>query len=145
MIALVEKAGGAVAVHRTYLAEPGRKADANPERAMLGPVGGGAVRLSHGDGPLVIAEGIETSLSLVDGLACFAPRVWAALSAPGMAALLLPDREDQLVIAPDGEIAGRKAAENLARRAYGLGWEVRIMEPPGERCDWNDAAQGCAA
>ena len=61
LVAAVELGDEIVAVHRTYLAEPGRKADIEPVKAMLGPVAGGAVRLSGGSGPLVVAEGIETA------------------------------------------------------------------------------------
>ena len=47
-----------LAVHRTYLCEDGwGKADATPDKAMLGAVAGGAVRLAGGPGPLVVAEG----------------------------------------------------------------------------------------
>lgn len=62
MVALVE--GGAnFAIHRTYLRPNGNdKADVTPTKAMLGSVRGGAVQLSYGSEPLVVAEGIETAL-----------------------------------------------------------------------------------
>ena len=138
--AVVDLRGDVVACHRTYLAEPGIKALIDPPRAMLGPVGGAAVRLSDGTGPLVIAEGIETALSLRDGLAHLDPRAWAALSAAGVAALELPRPAGELVIAPDPDPAGRKAAETLARRAWAAGWHVKVLEPPAAG-DWNDAAR----
>ncbi len=130
MVGAVVHTGEIVAVHRTYLAEPGAKANIEPNKAMLGPVGGGAVPLSRGPGPLVVAEGIETALSLLGGLADHAPRVWAALSASGMSGLLPPPWPSDLVIAPDGDPPGRSAADVLAARAYKLGWRVRVMEPP---------------
>ncbi|MGF1552362.1 MAG: toprim domain-containing protein [Paracoccaceae bacterium] len=130
-----------VAVHRTYLAEPGRKADVEPNKAMLGPVSGGAVRLADGPGPLVVGEGIETALSLADGLATFRPSAWAALSAGGVAGLRLPARPGELAVAPDGDPAGEDAARRLADRAARCGWRVRIMPPPGPGLDWNDAAR----
>jgi hypothetical protein len=131
---------GIVAVHRTYLAEPDRKAGVEPVKAMLGPVAGGAVRLSAGCGPLVVAEGIETALSLLDGLARLSPRVWAALSAGGISGLVLPKQPGELAIAPDPDPTGMKAAEALTDRARSLGWRVRIMRPPNQG-DWNDAAK----
>jgi hypothetical protein len=57
-----------VTVHRTYLADTGAKAPVEPQKAMLAPVKGGAARLSDGTGPLVVAEGLETSLPLCVGL-----------------------------------------------------------------------------
>ncbi|MEO0621308.1 MAG: toprim domain-containing protein [Pseudomonadota bacterium] len=130
-----------VAVHRTRLAEPGRKADLEPNRMMLGPCAGGAVRLAHGAGPLVVAEGIETALSLRDGVVDRDPNIWAALSTSGVSGLRLPKSVGELLIAPDGDAPGRKAAEVLASRAYATGWSVRILPPPGEGLDWNDAAR----
>ena len=139
LVATVHRGPDLIAVHRTYVAEPGRKADVDPVKAMLGPVAGGAVRLSSGVGPLVIAEGIETALSLLDGLAGLAPRVWAALSAGGMASLELPAHPGEIVLAPDPDATGQTAAEKLARRAFTAGWRARIMPPPTAG-DWNDAA-----
>ncbi|MEM6742957.1 MAG: toprim domain-containing protein [Pseudomonadota bacterium] len=129
-----------VAVHRTYLAEPGRKADVEPAKAMLGPVKGGAVRLSDGPGPLVVAEGIETALSLLDVLVRHQPRVWAALSANGMRSVVLPAEPVDLVVAPDPDPTGWDAAEALATRARDEGRRVRILPSPEAGGDWNDAA-----
>ena len=52
LMAMVEGAPR-FAVHRTYLAEPGRKAELEPAKAMLGAVVGGAVRLAEAEGQLV--------------------------------------------------------------------------------------------
>ena len=78
------------AVHRTYLRPDGSgKADIDPPKAMLGTVTGGAVRLADGLGPLVVAEGIETALSLASGLLRTPATVWAALSTSGIRGLHL--------------------------------------------------------
>lgn len=45
-----------VGIHRTYLAEPGVKAFGEDSKLMLGRCAGGAVRLSDGPGPLLVAE-----------------------------------------------------------------------------------------
>lgn len=131
--------GTGFAVHRTYLAPDGAgKAKVSSAKAMLGQTKGGAVRLAEGAGPLVIAEGLETALSLMCGLLPYpAPSVWATLSAPGMAALTLPPTPGSLVIANDGDTTGRAAAEQLALRADALGWRVSLMPAPEGR-DWND-------
>ena len=142
MVAAVSVGRKIVGVHRTYLAEPGVKAFDNA-KLMLGCCAGGAVRLSGGLGPLVAAEGAETSLSLLSGLQHARPRVWAALSTSGMAGLILPPDPGELVIAPDGDMPGRKAAEKLADRAVAAGWRVRIMRCP-DGADWNDAQEVAA-
>jgi len=139
MIGLVLIGNDSIGIHRTWLAEPGRKADLIPAKAMLGPCKGGAVRLSDGAGPLLVAEGIETALSLHNALGAPGTRVWAALSTAGVAGLRLPDPPGDLIVAPDGDAPGRKAADTLATRAHALGWKVRMMQAPPGR-DWNDLA-----
>ena len=124
-------------IHRTYLAEPGFKAFDVGAKLMLGRCTGGAVRLSDGPGVLLVCEGIETGLSLLSGLPDSRPRIWAALSASGMAGLILPRQPGELVLAPDGDAPGCEAANKLAGRAYATGWRVRTMRCPDGR-DWND-------
>lgn len=128
-----------LAVHRTYLRPDGSgKAEVHPAKAMLGAALGGAVRVADGHGPLVVAEGIETALSLPSGLLRGPATVWAALSAPGVAGLRLPDGiPHKLTIAPDGDTAGRDAAHRLAERTTALGWTVSLLPAP-EGWDWND-------
>lgn len=75
-----------VAVHRTWLLPDGSgKAPLEPEKMMLGPASGGAVQLSAPAQKMVIAEGLETALSVMQetGLS-----VWAGLSTSGMTGLV---------------------------------------------------------
>ncbi len=137
LVALVEGGDGA-AVHRTYLRADGSgKAALDPAKAMLGAVGGGAVRLTQAQGPLAVAEGIETALSLACGLLRAPATIWAALSTSGMRGLRLPPEAGRLTIAPDGDPAGRAAAHALAERAHATGWAVSLLPAPEGR-DWND-------
>lgn len=138
MVAIVEGAQG-FALHRTYLRPDGMgKSGIEPTRAMLGTVAGGAVRLSMGQGTLVVAEGIETALSLTSGLLRAPASVWAALSTSGMSRLRLPKRIlGSLTIATDGDVPGKAAGHALAERAVALGWSVRILSAPNGG-DWND-------
>lgn len=130
-----------LAVHRTYLAPFGSgKADAKPARAMLGTTSGGHVEVAGGRGPLVVAEGIETALSLCSGLLARPATIWAALSTSGLAALRLPIQPGRLTIASDGDAAGHAAAHKLANRAAALGWAVSFLAAPEGR-DWNDVLQ----
>ncbi len=137
LVAAVQGAGGAC-VHRTYLRDDGMgKAAIDPAKMMLGGAAGGAVRLTQGPGPLVVAEGIETALSLASGLLRGPAEVWAALSTSGIRGLHLPPQAGRLTIAPDGDTAGREAANALAERAHALGWQVALLPAPDGR-DWND-------
>ena len=131
---------GAAAVHRTYLRPDGSgKAAIAPDKAMLGAVAGGAVRLTQGQGPLVVAEGIETALSLASGLLRYPATIWAALSTSGIRGLHLPPQPGRLTIATDSDDggAGHAAGHALAERAHGLGWQVSLLPAPDGR-DWND-------
>lgn len=146
LVALIEGADG-FAVHRTFVCEDGTgKADVAPVRAMLGSAKGGAVRLADGPGPLVVAEGIETALSLASGLLRGPATIWAALSTSGMRALRLPSKPAKLIVATDGDAPGRDAGHDLAARACALGWKVSLLPAPEGR-DWNDllCAKGAAA
>lgn len=143
MVAKVDGARG-FAVHRTYLLPDGSgKALVEPNKAMLGPCAGGAVKLSDASGPLIVAEGIETGLSLACGLLDVSGAILAGLSTSGMMALNLPSEPGRIIIAPDGDIAGRNAAVGLADRAYFAGWNVSILPIP-DGVDWNDILTGRA-
>lgn len=145
LVARVEGAEG-FAVHRTYLRADGTgKADVEPAKAMLGGVQGGAVRLSEGPGPLVVAEGIETALSLPCGLLRAPVTTWAALSASGLRALRLPPMPGEIIVAMDNDATGLGAGQDLAARAYRQGWKVSTLTPPEGANDWNDFLRGGAA
>lgn len=141
LVARVDGSDG-FAVHRTYLRQDGNgKADIEPQKAMLGGVKGGAVQIAGAPGPLVVAEGIETALSLACGLLDGPSSIWAALSTSGMTGLRLPDIPGRLTIAPDGDKAGHVAALTLANRAARDGWQVSILNPPIDG-DFNDLLRG---
>ena len=146
MVARVEGADG-FAIHRTYFAPDDGKAPVEPAKMMLGACAGGAVRLLGGHRRLVVAEGIETALSLASGLLDGPTSLWAALSASGMAALRLPTGAlkagRELVVAADGDRAGREAAHALAQRATAEGWRV-LRADPGCGLDFNDVLMGRA-
>jgi hypothetical protein len=142
MVALVE-GSESFAIHRTFLRADGRGKAGLPsgDKLMLGSVAGGAVRLSKAAGRLVVAEGIETALSLASGLLPKPATVWASLSTSGLRSLRLPELTGQLTIATDPDAEGRKASRTLARHAVELGWQVTILDPLEGR-DFNDLLQG---
>ena len=140
MVALVEHVErGIVGVHRTYLTPDYRRRD----RASLGPVGGGAVRLGEvrPDTWLCVAEGIETALSVTT--ACGIP-AWAGLSAGGIRALVLPSKARMVLICADNDAngVGQRAAAEAAQRWLAEGRRVRIAMPPESDTDMADVLVG---
>jgi hypothetical protein len=140
MVAPVEHAErGITGIHRTYLTDDYRRHD----RATLGPIAGGAVRLGmpRAGEWLAIAEGIETALAVV--AACAMP-AWAALSAGGMGALILPPEATHIIICADHDESGtgELAANDAAARWLGEGRRVRIALPPVPGTDMADVLAG---
>jgi putative DNA primase/helicase len=142
MVALVtDVADRPAAVHRTWLTPDGRaKAPVEPQRMSLGPVAGGAVRLTPVAAELAVAEGIETALSVVQAVGC---PTWSALSAGGLQALRLPPVGRSVIILADGDDAGEAAAACAAQRWLKEGRRVRIARPPRGK-DFNDILRGAA-
>jgi len=128
------------ALHLTFIDANGVKAPVQPSRLFIGSAHGGGVCLAAGPGPLVVGEGIESTMSAAAKLSQHGP-VWAALSASGMAAFQLPPKPDDLVIAINADRAGRKAGRALGEPASSQGWRVFWAEPP-DGLDWNDVLQG---
>jgi putative DNA primase/helicase len=143
MVALVTRGldGIPLAIHRTFLArDGGGKAPVDPQKMMLGPCRGGAVRLADPGDVLMIGEGIETSLAAM--LATGYP-AWAALSTSGLRALDLPDDVRDVIVLADGDDAGEVAARECACRWKREGRRVRIARPP-QGMDFNDMLVGRA-
>jgi len=105
MISLVTRGSDnrPIGIHRTYLSRGGGgKAPINPNKMMLGMCGGGAVRLAPAIGPLMIGEGIETSLAAMQATG---HPVWAALSTSGMRTLELPHSVRDVIGASDASVS----------------------------------------
>lgn len=127
-----------IAVHRTWLSADGRgKADVSPNKMMLGSVQGGAVRLSPVAEKLIVCEGIETGLSLLQATKL---PVWCALSTSGMVGLVLPEPPlaQKIIIAADHDSLGIDAANQAADLWSAQGRDVHIAVPPQENTDFND-------
>ncbi len=130
--------GRVVAVHRTWLAPDGSgKASVSLAKMTLGPCAGGAVRLAKAGLVLAIGEGIESTLAYMQ--LSNLPG-WAAVSAPGLAGLVLPNLPCavRVMIAADHDDAGLAAAERSAKVWTAEGRKVRIAPPPEPGADWND-------
>ena len=141
MVALVTRGSDnePLAVLRTFLTCSGRgKAPVGPARMMLGPCGGGAVRLAEPEGRLLVGEGIETCLAALQATGLPA---WAALSTSGLRRLDLPEQIREVIVLADGDEPGEAAAADCARRWKREGRRVRIARPPRGQ-DFNDLLIG---
>ena len=109
-------------------------------KMMLGSVNGGAVRLAYAGPKMVVAEGIETALTVMEATGL---PTWAALSASYFVGLLLPalPLAAEVVIAADHDDAGILAAEKAAALWTSQGRKVSIALPPIPGTDFNDMAR----
>jgi hypothetical protein len=133
--AISDVSGKVIGIHRTYLRydRPG-KAPVDPPKLSLKYQPGGAVQLSPAGPTLVIGEGIETVLSVMQATGLHG---WAALGTTNMLNIDLPDIVREVLLAVDGDEPGRDAARRAGYRWQRLGKRVRIMEAPAGH-DWND-------
>lgn len=136
---MVSPGGRVVALHRTYLAADGRKADLpSPKKltATAGPLAGACIPLHKPQRGLIgIAEGIETALAAWCGSGV--PTL-AAYSAGNLAAWQWPASVQRLVIFADNDRAGREGADTLRARALSAGIGCEVLTPSDEGADWCD-------
>ena len=124
-----------IGIHRTFLVRDGRgKAPISPQKMMLGPCRGGAVRLADAGNELMIAEGVENALAVMQ---VTGKPAWSALSTSGLMNLDLPVAITDITILADGDNAGEKAAATAAQRWKAQGCQVRVARPP-PGLDFND-------
>jgi phage/plasmid primase-like uncharacterized protein len=154
--AVTDDRGEMTALHRTWLAQDGagqwRKAPLQVAKASLGQVAGGTIRLWRGasgkslaaappDETVVIAEGIETALSVA--IACPELRVIASVSLGNMGRINLPPAIGTVIIAADNDLPDSPADRALkaaAARFVSMGKTVRIARSP-IGSDMNDCLQ----
>ncbi len=132
------------AIQRIFLKRDGTKADVEPQKASLGMVAGGAVRLQECSSELAIGEGVETAAAAG---ALLGKPSWSAISAGNMArSLMLPASVRSVVIAVDNDAPGQAAAREAWRRWKSEGRDVRFLKPTASCADAADvlAARGCA-
>jgi len=137
MVALVTGAdGNPQAVQRTFLTEEGRKADlpGGKVKFSLGPVRGGAIRLTSAGPEIVVCEGAEDGLSL---LQMGAPAVFAGAGAGTLATMGFAAVSRSIIIGADNDDAGREAAAKAADNFVGRGLTARIIWPAAPHKDFN--------
>jgi DNA primase len=140
MVAAVQDGCGRITgIHRTFLRADGNgKAAVRSPKKMAGVCWGGAVRLAFAASTLAVAEGIETSLSVMQATG---RPVWAALSLGNMGVIELPPVVREVVLCADADAKDPAAAEALltkaAERHAARGRWVRVARPAAG-ADFND-------
>lgn len=142
VVALVTDAADQPAgIQRIYLGEAGCKAAAADGKVKfgLGRVRGGAIRLGPACDDLVVTEGLEDALSLME---MGAPSAWATAGTENLPAIGLPDQVRSIVIGGDADEPGQLAAEKAAAAITSTGRAVRIIYPDEGFHDFNDELMG---
>jgi hypothetical protein len=123
------------AVHRTYIDPRGdKKAKVSIPKMALGPVRGGAVRLGRATETLMLTEGIEDALALMQMIGTTA---WALLGTAGFKSFTSPPETRTIILAPDADPAGDATVAQAAARFSGMGLRVMRLRPP-DGSDWCD-------
>ena len=125
-----------IAVHRIFLhpSEP-RHADLEEPKRALAPLTGGACWLRPHESCLIIAEGIETAISV--GMAFPAAALAAGITGYHMSMMEVPTCYQQIMIAADNDEAGLIAAESFTKRMT----ERKVITVLPRLKDFNDDLQ----
>ena len=155
MLAMVHgPEGDAITIHRTYLTQDGHKAPVeSPKKLMRFPkqrkLTGGAIRLVEPSEVLALAEGLETALSVMEGMKM---PVWCAVNAHLLENFIPPAGVRQILVFADKDRPtvqhprghGQEAAKQLVQRLWGMGIQASAIVPAGEipagqkSLDWLD-------
>ena len=146
--------GAPVTIHRTYLTAEGAKAPVpSPKKLMAYPedrkIIGGAIQLYPATRVLAVAEGLETSLAVMEGTGI---PTWATVNATMLESFVPPPGVEQLIVFADKDRPsarhpkghGQEAAKRLVQRAWAQGIKATAIVPAGEipdgekSLDWMD-------
>ena len=137
MVARISAADGTpLTLHQTFLTEDGKKASVDSVRKILPPISstwnGGSIQLYEAGPTLALAEGIESALAvrLMTGLP-----VWSGVTAGGLTHVAVPNGVMEVLIYPDYDDAGLKAAIILGQRLHDDNIDVRVIHPNSEGMD----------
>ena len=133
-----DRDGRLTGIQRVFLTEDGRRAPFRNPKLSLGRIRGGAVRLGPVAPEIVICEGVEDGLTIRDSFPDHS--VWVAVGSSNLSRIEFPDEVRHVIVAGDGDEAGRRACE-AARAAYrGQGRKVSVYYPRMPFSDWNEQA-----
>ena len=125
------------AVHRIVLKDDGSKADLDGGKVKfsLGPVMGGAIRLTHAANGMLVCVGVEDGLTLLQQQA---QAVWAVTGDVALPAVQLPAGARSVVVAHDNDVSGISAGKKAADKMVREGRQVRLIQPLSPFKDFNE-------
>lgn len=137
--AITGPGGDITGIQRTYLTEDGGKAAFKKVKLSLGRVRGGAIHLGPASDTMIVTEGLEDGLTLMQALT---QSVWVAAGTSMLPAMEFPDTVREIVIGADGDAPGETAARKAAAAFAATGRAVRIMCPTPPYKDFNAELMG---
>lgn len=117
------------------------KAEVSPNRMLLGNVEGGAVQLTPSSHTIIVTEGIEDALALMDFSKKKNAAVYAALGA-NLANFKPPRGTRAVIVAADDDEAGKRFAQKLGARLEAQGITLSFLSPVGAKDFAQLAAMG---
>ena len=125
------------AIHRIVLKDDGSKADLDGGKVKysLGPVMGGAMRLTPAANGMLVCVGIEDALTLLQQQG---QAVWAVTGDVALPAVQLPAGVCSVVVAHDNDASGRAAGKKAANKLASEGRQVRLIQPLSGFKDFNE-------
>lgn len=144
MVGLCVNGGGdLVAIQRIFLRpDGGGKAVMRKPKLTLGRIRGASLRLGPVASEVIITEGPEDGLSLMQELPDAS--VWVALGTALMPEIEMPPEVRSVVIAGQNDAAGHAAVTKAAEALTLRGLSVKTMFPDPQYRDWNDELRGLA-
>ena len=138
LIAAVAGADNRVqAIHRIVLKDDGSKADLDGGKVKfsLGPVMGGAIRLTGSANGMLVCVGVEDALTLLQQQG---QAVWAVTGDVALPAIQLPVGVRSVVVAHDNDASGKSAGNKTANKLASEGRQVRLIQPLSAFKDFNE-------
>lgn len=134
--------GAVVGIQRIFFKNDDPSLGVKDCKLSLGTIRGSALRLGDAEPVIIMAEGPEDGLSIVQegpGLP-----VWVPFGTSMMPAVELPPIVRKVIIAEQNNTAGRIAAAKSAIAIVDRGLEVASARPNDQFDDWNDQLRGGA-
>jgi DNA primase len=129
--------GEVLGIQRTFLSRDGSTKSilaSGKSKLSMGRLKGGAIRLAAAGPELIVTEGLEDGLTLLQDIG---RPVWVAAGASMLPVMKLPRLASVVTIGADNDPAGGEAARAAARAFAAQGRHVRIMKPDLDYKDFN--------
>ncbi|MBO9380264.1 DNA primase [Sphingomonas histidinilytica] len=138
---VVDAAGALIGLQRVFITDDGKaKLWGKRSKRSLGRVRGGALRLGPPAAEVILCEGPEDGLTLMQELP--GRSVWVALGTDMMPAIELPLPITKVTLAGDNDAAGQAAIERAGVALEARGYSVGTMFPRRGFKDFNDQLRG---